>query len=179
VVNGWVLSGITQFQSGAPIQPNTGYGLNVIWPTSLQPTDYLGTNSVQGTEPQIICDPRKNLGSNQYFNPACFAPPTGGADGNIIWPYIKGPAYFNSDLAIYKDFAFKEHQKIELRFSAFNFLNHPLWQFGTAGSSVDETLNFTNSSGQLMQTNQNPLTNGSPAYKIGRRVVEFAAKYNF
>ncbi|HTQ55905.1 MAG TPA: carboxypeptidase-like regulatory domain-containing protein [Bryobacteraceae bacterium] len=178
VVNGWVLSGITQFQSGAPIQPNTAGDLNVNFPTALQPTDYLGTNAFSATEPAIICDPRKNLGPNQYFNPGCFAPPTGGVNGSVIWPYIKGPAFFNSDLAIYKDFLFKEHHKVELRFSAFNFLNHPLWQFGTGGI-VDEQLSFANSSGNLTQTNQNALTTGAPLFKVGRRVVEFAAKYNF
>jgi hypothetical protein len=178
VVNGWVLSGITQFQSGAPIQPNTGDGLNISWPTAYNAENYLGTNAFPAVEPAIICDPRKNLGPNQFFNPACFAPPTGGNNGAVIWPYIKGPAFFNSDLAIYKDFLFKEHQKVELRFSAFNFLNHPLWQFGTGGS-VDEQLNFNGPNGTVSQTNTNALTTGSPLFKTGRRVVEFAAKYNF
>ena len=177
VVNGWVLSGITQFQSGAPIQPNTGGNLNLGLPTTSQGPDSLGTNAMT-PEPIITCDPRKNLGPNQYFNPACFAPAPLGSMGDIIWPYIKGPSFFNSDLAIYKDFLFKEHHKVELRFSAFNFLNHPLWQFNTGGNS-DVYLNFANSSGQLTQTNQNALTTGSPLFKTGRRVVEFAAKYNF
>ncbi|HLY15641.1 MAG TPA: carboxypeptidase-like regulatory domain-containing protein [Bryobacteraceae bacterium] len=179
VVNGWVLSGITQFQSGAPIQPNTGGTLNVSWPTTFTNQRYLGTDAM-GIFPAVICDPRKNLGNNQYFNPACFAPPTGGSNGDTIWPYIKGPAFFNSDLAIYKDFLFKEHHKVELRFSAFNFLNHPLWTFG-AGGNGDVNLNFVNPTNNtmLMQTNQNAITNGSPTFKTGRRVVEFAVKYNF
>ncbi len=177
-VNGWVLSGITQFQSGAPIQPNTNGNLNVGLPTSLQGPDSLGTN---GMTPNVVftCDPRSNLKANQFFNPSCFSAPPPGSMGNIIWPYIKGPAFFNSDLAIYKDFLFKEHQKVEFRFSAFNFLNHPLWQFGTAGAAVDETLNFSGPNNSVSPTNLNALTNGSPAFKVGRRVVEFAAKYNF
>jgi hypothetical protein len=180
VVNGWVLSGITQFQSGAPIQPNTGYGLNISWPTSLQPTDYLGTNAIGQTQPVLTCDPRSGLKSGQYFNPSCFAPPSGGAQGDLIWPYIKGPAFFNSDLAIYKDFLFKEHQKVEFRFSAFNFLNHPLPQFNSAGNNNDVELNFSNSSGGLSQTNLNTITSGFPLYKNEvPRVIEFAVKYNF
>ncbi len=179
VVNGWVLSGITQFQSGAPIQPNTNGDLNVGWPTAMQPQNWLGTNAYAATEPAITCDPRKNLGPNQFFNPSCFGPPGLGQNGSIIWPYIKGPAFFNSDLAIYKDFLFKEHHKVELRFSAFNFLNHPLWQFGTAGQTADESLNFATSSGAVSPTNLNALTTGSPLFKTGRRVVEFAAKYSF
>lgn len=189
VVNGWVLSGITQWQSGPPLQPNTGGSLNISWPTDMQPADYLGSNAANTTMPQVICDPRNNLKSNQYFNTSCFAPPTGGKDGTIIWPYIKGPAFFNSDLAIYKDFLFKEHQKIEFRFSAFNFMNHPLWQFNQGGAS-DVNLNFSlSSSGScgnnpapcgLSQTNINAITTGSPLYKNNvPRVIEFAFKYQF
>jgi len=179
VVNGWVLSGITQFQSGAPIQPNANGNLNMNTPSFVSNDTWLGTPSVTLT-PLVTCDPRKGGVSGASFNPNCFTVPPPGMEGDIIWPYIKGPAFFNSDLAIYKRFAFKEHQRVELRFSAFNFLNHPLPQFGVAGSS-DMQLNFANSAGALMPTNQNALTNGKPLFDSNsvRRVVEFAAKYNF
>jgi hypothetical protein len=177
-VNGWVVSGITQMQSGAPIQPNSANGnLNVQWPGNFTNQRYLGTDAVP-LVPKIVCDPRSNLQSGQYFNPACFAPPTGGGNGDYIWPYIHGPAFFNSDLAAYKNFDFKEHQRIQLRFSAFNFLNHPLKQFNATGSNSDITLNFNNN-GNLSPTNLNALTNGYPAFTVGRRVVEFALKYSF
>jgi hypothetical protein len=189
VTNGWVLSGITQWQSGAPIQPNSAGDLNVAWPANMQPTDYLGTNAVADTQPLLTCDPRKGLKSGQYFNPNCFAPPTGGKDGDIIWPYIKGPAFFNSDLAIYKDFHFKEHDKVEFRMSAFNFLNHALPQFGQGGAS-DLNLNFSTSAASscgnspapcgLSQTNLNTTTTGAPLYKNEvPRVIEFAVKFMF
>ncbi len=87
------------------------------------------------------------------------------------------PAFFNSDLAIYKNFNFLERQKIQLRFSAFNFLNHPLPQLGAGGNS-DIQLNFNNNN-VLSQTNINQLTTGKPLYTTGRRVIEFTAKYNF
>jgi len=188
--NGWIFSGITQLQSGPPLQPLTNGSLNVSWPTNMQPTDLLGTNAINVTEPSLICDPRKNLKSGQYFNPSCFAPPAPGHDGNIIWPYIKGPAFFNSDLALYKDFAFKEHQKIEFRMSAFNFMNHPLKQFAQGGAS-DVNLNFslpTSSSCAanapfpcgLSFTNLNTTTTGMPLYKNNTpRVIEFTLKYMF
>jgi hypothetical protein len=191
LTNGWVLSGITQFQSGPPLQPNTGGSLDVSFPTNMTPEDYLGTNSVSVTEPLVTCDPRKGLTlPHQYFNPNCFAPPTGGKDGDLIWPYIKGPAFFNSDLAIYKDFAFKEHDKIEFRMSAFDFLNHPLWQFNVSGNS-DTNLNFNlpNASScaanapipcGLSQTNLNLNTTGQPLLKNNvPRVIEFAVKFMF
>ncbi len=188
--NGWILSGVTQWQSGPPLQPNTNGSLNVSWPTDMQPADYLGTNAPNVTMPQMTCDPRKGLSSGQFFNPSCFTAPTGGKDGTLIWPYIKGPAFFNSDLAIYKDFAFKEHHKIEFRLSAFNFMNHALWQFGQGGAQ-DVNLNFSNSATAsscgnspapcgLSLTNANAVTDGKPLYKNNvPRVIEFALKYMF
>lgn len=137
----------------------------------------LGTNALS-LQPRITCDPRSGVRSGQYFNPGCFAPPLPGTQGDIIWPYIKAPAFFNSDLAIYKRFLVHDRHRIELRFSAFNFLNHPLPQFGAGGNS-DIHLNFANASGVQQQTNQNSLTTGMPMFKVGRRVVEFALKYNF
>ncbi len=187
VVNGWELSGITQFQSGAPIQPNTGGTLNasfgnvplagnatgVAYNSSIQ----LGTNA-EGLLPMLVCDPRSGLHSGQYFNPSCFAPPAPGTQGDIVWPYIKGPHYFNSDLSLFKNFKIGERQKVQLRFEAFNFLNHALPQLG-ALSNGDIRLNFTNASGFLTQTNQNQETTGYAENTVGRRVVEFAVKYQF
>jgi hypothetical protein len=177
-VNGWILSGITQLQSGAPIQGNTGGTLNSQWPGDFSNQRYLGTNALS-LVPKVICDPRSGLSSGQYFNPSCFAPPSGGLNGDIIWPYIHGPHFFNSDLAIYKDFAFKEHQKVQLRFSTFNFLNHSLPTLNAAGNNADVQLNFANPNGTLSQTNLNKLTTGTPMFTTGRRVVEFSAKYIF
>jgi hypothetical protein len=191
-VNGWVLSGITQLQSGAPIQGNTNGNLNVNY-GCVNHTDSTGTTACDGyttqnqlgtnfggigLSPKIICDPKSGLSSGQYFNPACFAPPAPGHNGDIIWPYIHGPAFFNSDLAIYKRFNFMEHKRIELRFSAFNFLNHPLPQFNAANNNADLKLDFS-TNGALTQTNQNKLTTGIPMYTVGRRVIEFTAKFNF
>jgi len=126
----------------------------------------------------VICDPRKGLGPGQYFNPACFAPETTpGEQGTFIWPYIRGPVYFNSDLSLYKNFQFKEHQNVQLRLQTYNFLNHPLPQFGVGGLA-DIMLSFNNNN-YLAMTNQNPLTTGKPLHTVGRRVVMLSIKYNF
>lgn len=183
VVNGWQLSGVTQLQSGAPIQPSTAGTMNVQWLQDITSQRQLGTNAIQTMVPKITCDPRNGLKSGQYFNPSCFAPPSPGSNGDVIWPYIHGPAFFNSDLAIYKNFNFKEHQKVQLRFSAFNFMNHPLLTFA-AGGNGDVRLNFGTGNNDdatrgLSQTNLNAQTSGTPRYTTGRRVIEFTAKYNF
>jgi hypothetical protein len=49
--------------------------------------------------------------ASQYFNSGCVAMPTvRGQNGNRIWPYIKGPALFNTDLSLYKMIHFTSRQ---------------------------------------------------------------------
>jgi hypothetical protein len=185
-VNGWQLSGTTRLQSGAPLQPNTNgnmnanYGNTVIGGSTVgvNTTTWLGSNAANlQLVPLVTCDPRNGLKSGQYFNPSCFTPPPQGQNGTLIWPYIKGPAFVNSDLAVFKTFKITERQKFELRFSAFNFLNHARPQFNTNGNG-DVSLNFS-ANGSLSPTNTNTQTTGFPGYRVGDRLITFAAKYYF
>jgi hypothetical protein len=190
VINGWQLSGVTQLQSGAPLQPNTNGNLNASYGNVLingnsvgvSPMSWLGSNAPGLVlEPVLTCDPTANLKSGQYFNPNCFAPPPQGSNGTLVWPDIHGPAFFDSDLALFKTFKFGERHSFQFRFSAFNFLNHPNPQFGLNGNT-DISLNFTNTSTGahlLSSTNTNSATTGYPAFTTGNRLVEFAIKYNF
>ncbi len=201
VVNGWQLSGTTNFQTGAPIQPNTNgtmfasYGnipvsggtINIDGNTlpvagnsvGLSPQTSLGSNATYlALVPQLVCNPTANLKSGQYFNPSCFAPPALGSNGTLVWPNIHGPAFFDADLTLMKNFKVTENQKLQIRFSAFNFLNRPNPQFG-AGGNGDMTLQFSGANNVLTQTNQNGSTTGFPAHTVGDRLVEFAIKYYF
>ncbi|HEY4764939.1 MAG TPA: carboxypeptidase regulatory-like domain-containing protein [Candidatus Sulfotelmatobacter sp.] len=170
-VNGWQLSTYTTYQSGAPLQTSTGGSMNAGYPgltvpslgapdlpnnsvrlpnglvsTSVNESTWLGTNAYGGSGgglllPQLVCDPRKHA-AGLYFNPGCFQAPAFGTQGTLIWPYIRNPAYFDSDLALFKNFQISERQKLQFRLSATNWLNHPLGQFGLAGTG-DEALSFT------------------------------------
>jgi len=169
--NGWQLSTYTTYQSGAPLQESTGGNMNAGYPGLTVPSlgapdlpnnsillpnglrsitvnesSWLGTNSYGGSGgglllPQLICDPRQH-GSGQYFNPNCFGMPSYGQQGTLVWPYLHNPAYFDSDLALFKNFQITERQKLQFRVSATNWLNHPLGQFGLAGTG-DEAVSFT------------------------------------
>jgi hypothetical protein len=177
VVNGWQVTGVVQYQSGPPLQPLTGGRLNAQYNGNL---NGVGVNAqgILGTDgimlmPYLTCDPTKGLSAGQYFNPNCFQEPNQrGVNGPLIWPNITGPSYFGSDLGIYKNFKVRESQNVQFRFTAFNFMNHPNAQFGLAN---DINLTFAGPGGG----NTNNTTNGKPAYKVGRRVVEIALKYNF
>lgn len=192
--HGWDLSGDTQVQSGSPIQPNTGGNLGLTWEQSASSatgkaftpsnTYNLGTNAVL-LMPYLSCNPRSTSGGKS-FNASCFtAPTTVGVNGPTVWPDIQGPKFFNSDIAMAKSFQVHESQNIQFRASAFNFINHPLSQFGLASdvnlhmgcdsTSQDSATPTCDQGG----TNTNVQTTGSPYFKTGRRVVEVSLKYNF
>jgi hypothetical protein len=139
--------------------------------------------------PTVTCDPRHLSGTKvpgQKFNPNCFASPlaptatTSGVEGQTVWPYIRNPAYFGSDLAIFKAFKVTESQRFEVRISATNWLNHPNSEFGQNGNG-DETLTFTGVPGQGNPNllNVNASTTGAPSSKTGYRWMQFAGKYYF
>jgi hypothetical protein len=179
-INGWQLSTYTTYQSGAALQPglngngNAAYAGGLTMPTNalpdlidrairlpngleatnVSPQTWFGVspdNSGFLLMPLLLCDPSKNLKSGQRFNPGCFGMPAYGQQGPLEWPYMRGPAYFDSDLALYKNFQITERQKIQFRMSATNWLNHPLAQFGLAGTT-DETLSFTNTGNQFISS---------------------------
>jgi hypothetical protein len=176
LVNGWTLSGTTQMQSGAPIQPNTNGNLNLITQGGLTNLTWLGTDS-ENLLPILTCDPRSNLKAGQYFNSSCFALGPKGTNGPAVWPYIHGPRYFNSDLSLHKTFMFKDKHQIEFRMAAFNFLNHPLATFNANGANSDLSLLFAAPVAGI--GNSNSLTTGFPRYTTGYRVGLVSIKYKF
>src|SRR5260370_636242 len=121
--------------------------------------------------PVLTCDPRTNLKANQFINASCFAPPTPGHNGSVILPYLKGPAFFNQDISLFKDFNISERQKLQFRFSGYNFLNHPLTSFINGDNNFN--LSF-DSSGKLSNSRF-----GYADWRIGHRIIQLAVKYNF
>jgi Carboxypeptidase regulatory-like domain len=225
LVNGWNLSGITTWQSGPDVVElsSTNLNLNGNGPSYFDPSTgatgancqtigggtcgvynfntltYAGSPNMN-LQPTVICNPTANLKPHQYFNAACFSGPTAGANGQWQLPYVHGPSYFNSDLALFKTFKVTERQNVEFRLSAFNFLNHPLDSFQNNGD-MQLNMNYQCNGAAASSTNYCPL--GSGAYvvtnvptgtynltgsniksgyastRFGRRVLEVSAKYNF
>jgi hypothetical protein len=199
-INGWELSSYTTYQDGSPYQANNrnmnaNYSFNSAQPNIVMPSGqetqgiststWFGTNEYPGLLPLITCDPRKNLAKGQYFNPNCFAaplPPTAtsvGQQGPWVWPYIRTPHYFGSDLAVFKAFRVNDSQRIEARISVTNWLNHPNAAFGINGTADNQLSFFGYSTGSELVRNTTTTTTGFPAAKQGYRWIQFAAKYYF
>jgi hypothetical protein len=105
------------------------------------------------------------------MNPNCFKAPVIGHNGDYEWPYIKGPAFFNNDLSLFKNFQITEAKKLQFRFSGYNFLNHPIPSF----LGGDPALNLTfNSAGVV----NNPQF-GTVTEKLGHRTIQLAVKFYF
>ena len=178
-INGWQLSGITQWQSGANL---TGLSSNNAFGTAfnglkipgtqfnVSSASLLGTDAIQ-LNPVITCNPASGLGANQYVNPNCCAAPTAvGQNGPTVLPAVYGPAFFNADLGLFKNIQMGEQRKLQLRLNAYNFLNHPLWSFN--GNNLN--LGFDGTTGKVNTPNFGTVTE-----KQGHRVVQVALKFYF
>jgi hypothetical protein len=178
-VNGWQLSGITQLQSGANLVTNSSggrYGFNLNNLKIPGTTFNVSNVSILGTpnivlSPILTCNPTSNLGSRQYINPNCFAVPTTvGTNGPMVFPAIYGPAFFQTSLALFKNFKIAEYRKLQFRFDGYNFINHPLWSFG--GNNL--TLGFDGTTGKVNTPNFGTVTE-----KTGQRVIQLSVKFYF
>ena len=179
LVNGWQVSGVVQWQSGANLTGIRGQSFGM----SLNGFKIPGTNqnvsstSLLGTPnitlmPILTCDPTKDLVEHQYLNSACYSFPTQiGQNGPTIQPVIYGPAYFNTDLSLRKNFTIKERRSLRLSLDTYNPFNHPLWSFN--GNS-NLTLGFSGTTGAL----STPLF-GYVTGKQGHRIVQAGATFRF
>jgi len=177
LINNWQFSGIVQAQSGANLTGQWGQNFSLALNSGKIPgttynissTSLLGTPNIALT-PILTCDPRQNLAPNQFINASCFSFPNQvGQNGPTTLPVMYGPAYWNADLGVWKNFAIKERYKLQFRMDGYNFLNHPLWSF----NNTNRNLGF-DAAGKL----NTPLF-GTVTTKQGHRVVKFAVNFNF
>jgi len=184
IVNGWQISGITSVQSGVNLTANSAnLNFNVQGNISNLKTPggfNVSAQSINGTDqialsPIITCDPRANLGPHQWLNGKCFTlPTTPGTNGPTVLPEYFGPWFWTSDLSLFKNFQIKESQKFQFRFSAYNFMNHPIWSFSGSGYGANSL--YLNYNGSTTNSNANF---GVAPLKIGNRIIQFTAKYYF
>ncbi len=144
VVGGWTLSTFNTFQGGFPM----AFGL-------IRPAVGSGSN-----RPNAAGDPSEGVtGSigdrlSRYFNTAAFAQPADFTYGNLS-PRIgtvRSPGMNNVNVTLSKEFRITERAKFDLRASAYNFLNHPVFSgpnttFGDA--SFGRVFNQVNLSRQM------------------------------
>jgi hypothetical protein len=189
--NGWQISGIAQYQTGADLQEAVANSYNFNYSAYIPAnTTFMGVNSgsapiqasasnILGTPdvtlmPVVTCNPRSGLKSNQFLNPNCFASSaTPGVQGSYIIPAGSGPGFFNTDLSVFKNFTWgpSETKKLQFRFSGYNFINHPLNTFIKGDPNLN--LGF-GSDGTLSSPQFGYATN-----KTGHRILQGSVKFSF
>jgi hypothetical protein len=147
----WEISGINQYQSGAPFSVRNptdvaGVGAgsgNQFW-------DLVGDSSVERT-------PFTN--SAVWFNKAAFARPAAGTFGKQPRNLLTNPSFWNWDVGVRKNIPTTERQRLQMRFEFFNILNHPNWGSATSNPTSG--------------------TFGLVTSKSGNRTIQLALKYIF
>jgi hypothetical protein len=113
-VGGWQLSGIGTFESGRPF-------------TLLISKDQNNTGGSSIDRPNLIGNPYDIPGGqspNEWFNPAAFALPAFGTDGNLGRNTLVGPRYDSLDVSLIKNNRIAESMSLQFRAEIFNSLNH-------------------------------------------------------
>jgi hypothetical protein len=116
-LGGWALSGILDRHDGFPFSI-VGYG------------DPNGDGD-NLSRANLVGNPSPTGGATiaHWFNTAAFAEPVN-SDGNSARNLLRGPKFVDVDAGLIKSFAlpygpFREKQKLDFRFEAFNLFNHP------------------------------------------------------
>ncbi len=128
VLGGWQLSSTFLVQTGFPIvvssgrdQSNTGSGFD--------------RPNATGAKVPI---PRGQQDPERFFNIDAFLLQPFGTHGNVGRNTLVGPGVMNWNFSTLKDFTVREAHRLQFRFEAFNFPNHPNWGGpNTSRSSVD------------------------------------------
>jgi hypothetical protein len=128
VAGGWQFSGILSLKEGFPL--------------SVQDWDTSGTIGAFGGafRPDVTCNPSvSNHTWNNWVNGACFAQPSSWSsfgDAPRTMGYLRGPGFGQLDLALHKNWIFRERLTTEFRAEAFNATNHTNF-FAPGGGALD------------------------------------------
>jgi hypothetical protein len=147
LTDGWQIGTVFQARSGSPMTPTT--------------TGNLSLTGLGNQRPLVVGDPDlEDRSSTLWFNTAAFAPNTPGLWGDTPRGFLRGPAFWNIDLALSRNVRIAGSQQIELRLEAFNLTNRV--HLGNPNVTLGNA-NF----GRITNTSADP------------RVLQFAVKYGF
>jgi hypothetical protein len=203
LLNGWQLSGISNFSSGIPVRVSlsgdiSSDGMQRAW---------FGTDDIMGETPGsaptaiYTCNPQttNNAVGSKLLDIGCLGLPTYPNTGNFMPQYyMKTPARNTHDLTIFKNFGLGGSKKLQIRAGAFNIFNQAYPTYNIGFNDLDLTLQTTcnarvlgvpngsggttdvcNPEGGFSFTQQTLDNFGKIISKRGRRIIEFAVKFYF
>ncbi len=112
-------------------------------------TNAAGRSNTGGSDrPNVVCNPTSGFQQSvfQWFNTSCFAAQPLYSYGNLGRDVLHAPGRENLDLAIHREFPFRESMRFQFRGEAFNITNTAA--FGAPGASFgSSTFGVINSAG--------------------------------
>src|SRR5260370_15727152 len=141
--DGWEISGITNFQTGAPI----GLGYSLVNTVDLTG----GTGNGLDSRSVLISNPAAKSDSTHSFDVNAVKPPTPAYSVNGIGTASKAPIYGpgleNFDISLFKNFRLgsNEARRMQFRFETYNTFNHTQFTGVDTGARFDQNNNQVNS----------------------------------
>jgi hypothetical protein len=116
LMEGWQLAGVTTAQTGTPVTVVAGADqsqTNLNADRAVMIGSPYGGRACGSTSPCV-----------SYLDPAAFQLPPIGTFGNVRKGSLRGPGYFNSDVAVFKNFPVHgDRAQLQFRMEYFNVLN--------------------------------------------------------
>lgn len=195
IVNGWQVTGITQFISGQP--EDVGAGIS-----NINTNQRLGGSWTEATRGFFTSDPNLSKTADKYFNYEAIRLPTIAQalaqKGAYPRNFLSRPGVNNTDLSLFKNFGLGRGdtpRSIQLRVEAFNVFNHAQFSDMNRGvtwssfatyltdqqASSTTILNVRNGANGATSRLGNGVgeVNGLQGVVSGNRVIQLAVKIYF
>jgi hypothetical protein len=119
VLGGWELAGLATARTGLPVNITISRKAAALpdGNTSSQRPNYVAGQNIYAANETIV----------SWFNPAAFATPAAGTWGNLGRYAGSGPGAVEFDTSLQRRFQVTEKVKFDLRATAYNLANHPIY----------------------------------------------------
>ena len=153
------------------------HAMSAYWLTASLSTDVALTGATVERPNQVLASPIcANPGPppSCWINPAAFATPATGTLSSVGKNNIPGPAFWQMDLAIAKEFRIRENHRMEFRAEAFNLTN-------SFRSGIPQAPGSTGlaAGGSGIGTSFGTSTFGQITTALDPRILQLALKYSF
>ena len=136
LLSNWNIAPLIRYQSGLPVNPVAGKDNSLTGVGNDRP-NVVSTTMYTGASHGLFY---------QYVNPNLYTANALGTFGNASHNSLRGPGYFDVDLAVSREFKLLERLTLSARVEAFNALNHPNFQSPVANISASNFGQITTAS---------------------------------
>jgi hypothetical protein len=160
LVNHWQLAPYLRIMSGATYNVTTGSDRSLTAQANDRPNLVPGANVYSGVKVTSTAATSTAPGNRFYFVGSAYTLNPTGTYGNLPRNSLRGPAYYNMDVALSRIFPIHERLNLQLRLESFNLFNHPYLNSFTTANPTSSTFGYANGAADP-------------------RIFQAAAKFNF